>query len=713
MNEKKPWPEVLIGLMLLFALGCAVLAIHAGDKKAYHWGPRILEQSAAGDVWFVYDQELLIARPDGALRHRVSLSALGLPGPVNAIVPLPSSDGDTRMLVGVVKHPEWLIMDSKGRVIDRLKPQGIDVPFHETFHLAAAPDGRIAMSTGGDHRVLLFDTQGQFLAQTTPGLLRFANGLWYENGQWWVVDTNHRQVRVLNGATLKPESALTAPYSGGYRVPALARRSKADSGAITLSIMQNNMQHGVVMDVSQSGELLRTYHSPAKHPQPADFLWLGNELLITESDGFSLHLFDQSGGHLKTWGDKNIQSVLKGSAPRAGDVGKNRAGRTGGRDCHGPAGHHRLLWVEALATTRTGACPIRYALSIGYAAPVPLGGVRRVHDFILATVFGYPDNVCLTEGAGPVPHGPTGDFLETTPRLLAKPRAVWPVDLDDGRFDGLGCANRKDCSEAHEAAALRGVVIRQGLRWFKRTKAAQEALEPAEFAQEVVMVRGGGLFSAFNMKVWVLTNRRMLIFDLGTGAAGKLLMAHPRHQVAARIDSAGPAWLRWVAKLDKLHIQLGDGRKFSGYPVSPLTARRMVELLTLSHAAPLGAAWAESPIDLRSPKPIAAFALSLLIPGLAQMRQDRFRLGLIFAGGHADHDRFRANAGIAGLDRPLLRCIPGQKNNAHPFLDRLGLVCRHGCLELRPQSSLPGSNRGLRRFVNALLRPSNCRPGRL
>ena len=143
------------------------------------------------------------------------------------------------------------------------------------------------------------------------------------------------------------------------------------------------------------------------------------------------------------------------------------------------------------------------------------------------------------------------------------------------------------------------------------------------------MVRGGGLFSAFNMKVWVLTNRRMLIFDLGTGAAGKLLMAHPRHQVAARIDSAGPAWLRWVAKLDKLHIQLGDGRKFSGYPVSPLTARRMVELLTLSHAAPLGAAWAESPIDLRSPKPIAAFALSLLIPGLAQMRQDRFRLGLI------------------------------------------------------------------------------------
>ena len=33
--------------------------------------------------------------------------------------------------------------------------------------------------------------------------------------------------------------------------------------------------------------------------------------------------------------------------------------------------------------------------------------------------------------------------------------------------------------------------------------------------------------------------------------------------------------------------------------------------------------------DLRSPKPIAAFVLSLLIPGIAQMRQDRFFLGLV------------------------------------------------------------------------------------
>jgi len=436
-------------------------------------------------------------------------------------------------------------------------------------------------------------------------------------------------VRVLNGATLKPESALTAPYSGGYRVPALARRSKADSGTITLSIMQNDMQHGVVMDVSQSGELLRTYRSPAKHPQPADFLWLGNELLVTESDGFSLHLFDQSGGHLKTWGDKNIQSVLK------------------------EAHRERVMWGKIVLGAQAGAIVLGLLAIIAYFGwkrlqqLVPehtqsdmhprLGtpSLSRWDEFVAYMALFWPLYLAIL---------PLFALLESLDSLmlpltafLKQLPASWLIPVLGGLLiamtvilTGLVVLSARIMQKRMKQPRFEAVLATRTVRWFKRTKVAQEALEPDEFAQEVVMVRSAGLFSAFNMKVWVLTNRRMLIFDLGTGAAGKLLMAHPRHKVAARIDSAGPAWLRWVAKQDKLHIQLGDGRKFSGYPVSPLTARRMVALLKLSRAAPSGVPVAESsPIDLRSPKPIAAFALSLLIPGLAQMLQDRYRLGLI------------------------------------------------------------------------------------
>ena len=633
MSGKKRWPDILIGLMLLLALGCAALAIVAGDKKARQWGPRILEQSAIGDVWFVYNQELLIARPDGTLLHRVSLSALKLPGPVNAIVPLASRDGEARMLVGVIKHPEWLIMNSEGVVIERLKPHGSDVPFNETFHLAAAPDGRIAMSTGGDHRVLLFDAQGKFLEQTTPGLLRFANGLWYENGQWWVVNTNHRQDRILNGTTLKPELVLTVPYSGGYKIPALGRRSKAERDTITLSVMRNDMQHGIVVDINRSGELVRTYRSPAKHPQPADFLWLGNELLVTENDGFALHLFDQGGGHLKTWGDNNIQSALK------------------------QAHRERLLWGSVLLSAQAGSIILGLVAIIAYFGwkqfqqhvpelaqsdsrlQLTTPSLSRWDEFIAYIILFWPlylamlPLLALLWGLDLLVI-PLATFLKQLSASWLIPVLGASLVLIAVALTGLVVFTVRFMQQRMNLPRFEAALAARAVRWFKHTKTVQEALGSNEFAQEVLMVRSAGLFPGFNMKIWVLTNFRMLIFDLSLGATGKLWMAHARNQISARIDSAGPTWLRWTAKQDALHIQLRDGRTFSGYPVSPLTARRVADLLAFSHTTPSDPAMAGSPpAELRSPKPIAAFALSLLVPGLAQMRQDRLRLGLILLVG--------------------------------------------------------------------------------
>lgn len=633
MNKKKRWPEVLIGVTLVLVLGFAALAIHAGAQKANHWGPRILENSAAGDVWFVYDQTLLIARPDGQLLHRISLAALSLPGPVNAVVPLPSTDGSARMLVGVINHPEWLIMNGEGKVIERLSPAGVDVPFHETFHLAAAPDGSIAMSTGGDHRVLLFNAQGKYLAQTTPGLLRFANGLWYENEQWWVVDTNHRQVRILNGTTLKLESAVAAPYVGGYTFPSLARRSKVERGTITLSVMKNNMQHGLVMDIDQSGKLLRTYRTPAKRPQPADFLWLENELLVTESDGFALHLFDKSGGHLKTWGDKNIQSALS--------------------EAYG----ERLLWGKILLGAQVSAVSLGLLAIFSYfwwqhlqqrlpecsqsdmRSRLGTPSLSRWTTLIMTLLLFWPlclailSLIVLLEILGPrmpVFIGPLAAALRQLPSAWLMPVLGGLVLAITAAGMGLVVLTTKTVHKRMKQPRFEAVLSARALRWFDNSKAAFDALQPDEFAQEIVMLRGTGIFPAFNLKVCVLTNFRVMIFELGVGAGGKLIFAHPRHQTAARIERSGPAWLNWLVKQDTLYIEFGDGRTISGYPVSPLTSRRIAELLTTSRAAPFNEAMPKSPpFDLRSPQPMAAFVLSLLMPGLAQMLQARFLLGLI------------------------------------------------------------------------------------
>lgn len=88
--------ESLIALLLLCAMACAWLAVHAGKQRAEHWGPRIVEQSSDGNVWLTIDQELLIATPEGDLRKRVDLGSLNLPGPLNTLAPLPGHHAPCR-----------------------------------------------------------------------------------------------------------------------------------------------------------------------------------------------------------------------------------------------------------------------------------------------------------------------------------------------------------------------------------------------------------------------------------------------------------------------------------------------------------------------------------------------------------------------------------------------------------------------------------------
>lgn len=633
MNSKR-LAEMLVGLILLLAIGCAALAIYAGDRKAHHWGPRILEQAQSGEVWLVIDQDLFIASPDGVMRRHVPLAALNLPGPVNAIVPLPDGEGQARMLIGVINLPQWLVMDGDGRVVDRITPSGVDMPFSETFHLAVSPDGRIAMSSGGDHSVLLFDARGKFLARSESGLFRFANGLWFESGQWFVVDTNHHQVRRLNGETMKPEDIVPVPALGSAYWPALARRGKGGEDSITVSEMQNGMQYGSILEMSSSGKLLHEYRSQAAAPQPTDFLWLEERLLMADSDDFSLQIFDKGGKHLGSWGDAQIVGAL---------------GETHGQ---------RRWWSNILLAAQAGALVLGMLAITGYfswkrrEAVVPaiprdeertclgtpcvgkkdefLGKIRLFWPLLLliAGIVMIPQILILSlvifagglKAALAVPWVATA-FLAAG--VLLAVLLVWLAFT----------ANKVMRKRVHEPR-FEAVLSSRWVRWAGQTRAVQDALEAGEQVQEVLMVYTTRLFPAFNMHVWVLTNRRLLIFSLTTGGKGKLQASAPRSQVRARIESTG-GWFWWTEAFGKIGLQLADGRIFSGYPSSPVTAQRMADLLALLHVAahPVSQSapvpQAEVASAPRALHPAAAFLLSLLLPGAAQLMQNRFVLGLV------------------------------------------------------------------------------------
>jgi hypothetical protein len=179
------------------------------------------------------------------------------------------------------------------------------------------------------------------------------------------------------------------------------------------------------------------------------------------------------------------------------------------------------------------------------------------------------------------------------------------------------------------------VLSSRWVRWAEQSKALHEELADGEPVQEVLMLYTTRLFPVFNRQVWVMSNRRILIFALGTGDQGKLLACAQRGQIAANIESAR-GWFWWTDALGKIALRLADGRVFEGYPNSPVTASRMKDLLAIRqggpHAiappAPVSSA-VVTPDKRRSLSPAVAFFMSLLLPGSAQLMQNRFVLGLV------------------------------------------------------------------------------------
>lgn len=621
MNKSR-LPEALIAIALLLAVACAGLAIHAGERRAQSWGPRALAQASDGSVWLIVDRQLLIAGPDGELRQQVDLARLGLAGPVNSLAPLPNGDEGTRVLAGVIDSPEWLILDGEGRVAGRYRAEGAGAAIHHTFHLGIAAGGTVAMATSGDHRVLLFDARGKRLAESPAGLFRYANGLWHEDGTWWVVDTNHGKMQRLDERTLHPKASVSVPPIGAARFPALARRSP--SGAITLTEMRNDMTKGVVIDIATDGTLLREYPLPVPDPEPVDVLWLGSTLLVAERSDYSLPLFDADGNYLRNWGDDQIADVMTASLAE------------------------RQHWSALLLQAQVGTVALGILAILGYfvlkqrAAPGVQGEtcastlatpslngkdeLRSQFRLLWPTAVTVLLLVGFTKAAKWLA-SPLADLLKPsiepawtifTFAVFAPLLLMVPLMLLLGRW----------LAEKTRLPEFEALLSSRWVRWFQRSASAQAALEQNESAREVLMVQTSMLFPAFNMNVWLLTDRRLLIFRPGPGKDGKLLAAIPRRDCSANIEPV-TGWRRHFGGRDTIRVDARDGRCYSGYAGSPVTAQRIAALL--GNARKLNTAWSRTSTapEMRSPEPATAFVLSLLLPGSAHFMQDRFTLGVL------------------------------------------------------------------------------------
>jgi hypothetical protein len=617
----------LIGLLLVLAVASAALAIHAGNQAVRHLGPRSLQQAANGDIWVYQDGELLIASGQGELRKRVNLD---LPGPVNSMAPLPSEDGDVRMLVAGIKSAEWLVMDGDGRVVSRMKPSGTDLPIHETFHLATDDQGRIAMGTAGDHRVLLFDPAGRYLAQSAPGLFRYANGLWFEAGRWRVTDTNHGQVRTLDGDSLAAVAAVPVPTVGAARFPALGRQGGAP-GHMIVGTMHNDMERGRVIEVAADGTLVREFISRAAHPKPTDFLWLEEGLLLAERDTFSLQLFDREGHYLRDWGDVRLAAILEPA---------REARQRWSWVLRLAQGLAILCGVIAIGTylatksgSATGAASADDPRFSRLATPCLSAGDELLQTFKLywlpiavvagAVLLGELALPGLATQVGALhPPGPPSPGLLVVIGLLPIVTLVVLMPLMT-RYQA-----RRLAEPRFEAA-----LASRWVRWFRNSTQGLAVLGDEEKVLEILALTTTLQFPAFHRQVWVLTDRRLLIFSVEIGGGARLLDGLPRGGLRARVEPAA-GWLARLGGRWRISLRVPDGQAFSGYPGSPVTARRLADFVQRQGVQRAPAAGRSRPVCAAGgPRPHVAFLMSLVVPGLGQFLQGRFVPGLVLLGG--------------------------------------------------------------------------------
>ena len=618
--------ESLAVFLLALAILAAAVAIWAGDRRAELWGPRALAVAGNGDVWLISDAELLIADNTGRLQRRVDLRPLDLPGPVNALTPLPVADGQLRMLAGVIHHPDWLILDQQGAVVGRLRPAGIGDDFHETFQLAADNDGRIAMAASGAHRVHLVAADGRHLAESAAGLFRFANGVWPEDGRWRVVDTNHHRILDLDGTTLAQRSSVTVPTVGAAAYPALARVSPA--GAITVSVLHNAMDSGVIIDIDEDGRQLRRYPLPGDDAKPVDFVWLADGLLVAERSSRSLILVDAAAGSSRTWGDSAFNAALDASrASRRHWSDILLAAQVAGVLC-GLAG----LLAYVRSKRHAGASDERAAAASGTLATPWL----PARDEALARL------PLVWPLLPPVLAVFLLQFIDKSwldPLVVPWRGTPWRVPIAVAiavaTFAAFGAMALWAAGRIHRALqdpANEALLAGQAVRWWLGASAAQTELQPGEQAREVLSVLPAGLFPALNRQVWVLTDRRLLIFAPGVGHDARLLAALPRRDCTAAYTAVTPG-KRMLGGRDRIELACRDGRRFAGAPVSPRTAERLAGLLGAARAG--STAWAD-PLARParpSPEPGTAFLMSLFLPGLAQWLQDRFQLAVVLIAG--------------------------------------------------------------------------------
>ena len=632
--------SAVAGLALAIALiGASILA---GMKSSAITGPEALGATPDGQVWIGVDKALWRVSAHGQWLQSTPAAELGLPGPPSNLV----RRADGRMVATVRDDPRLFVLDPEtAHVAETIAPnwpEDLKSKGKDAINVAFAPDGRIAIATGGGHTVALFDAHGALLARTAPGTYRFTNGLWWAGESLWTTDTNRLALRRLDGHTLAVLQSVELSDDDPARYLGPAKAVGPDDATAALVRFRSGMIVGRVVIVHPDGR-----ETPLPGPrgfEPTDLDWNGHELLATDGAAMAVHRWSADGAALSDFGDDAFVQHMR-------EVGRARADLWKWHTLALQVGVVVFVGAALLALLavrrEAAAAPAAARLDLGRLG-TPRPGTIAMMGLLLRAV------------------GPMFLLLFATQALRWPLVRHWmdtalPHDVG-GRvaaFGGIAVAWVL-CA----VAALRGIRRQARLPEFepvtngtalRRLQAIgvdQLPLADGEHVVETFMLlrqpdagsgarRFGGVGLAVAALRWVVcTDRGVRVFRIASRSqwvdeafalsdvVGVSTQAPPR-----RVAGWMPAWLaQRMGRGGWLAIALRDGRTIQGSVTALPTHARVAAFLASAHPS-LPAARRVAPTQAAAgagPDRTLAALASAVLPGLGQWWQGRPGMGLVF-----------------------------------------------------------------------------------
>lgn len=583
--------QLLAVLLLALAMAAAALALWAGPRQTQAQGPWGLAVLPGGQVWLSVDEQLWRLNAQGQrqqVAERTQTQLAGTPG-----VLMPHPQGHLAVWVRGEDRLHLLAADDARPLGSITLQWPADLARHgrDAIHFALAPDGRVAVATGGGHAVALFDAQGRLLARSAPDTFRFTNGLWWADGSWWTTDTNRPALVRLADADLKVLQRLPlADMPGPWHFPGVAAAShgeRIDGQPLLGSVarMANDMERAHVVDVAASGAQ-RAYPMPeeAGFVRPRALAWLNGQLLLVDGQGFAIRRWSAQRQRLPDFGDA---AVLADLGARHAKVQRWRLGyHTGLALAVGlllaalavlarQRRRQAQAQLQAISRQETGSAATAWRPELR-GQPLPTAGQiatlgwRAAWPFLPLACLGWLLPQWLGYGVRMVQSmlGLPTAWREAAPMALVALSMLSLMGL-------MLLALRRQQRLLRTDPALEPLANLRALRLLARPQNFWPLRQPGEQVRETLMLNPQGL----NTRWLVLTQQRLLVFAV-SGFDTRLLHAVPRRDIARvqclPLSRAPHWWMRLMAWPGVyLRLVLADGATIDGVATSARAAQRL------------------------------------------------------------------------------------------------------------------------------------------